>query len=238
MPTEISKRAPIAVAFDTNDLDTAQSWAKHMAQDVAIFKLGLEFFNFYGKSGINSVMSQGKDNLLFLDLKLHDIPNTVAGASKSIAELNPTYLTVHALGGGEMISAVSDALPNTRVTAVTVLTSLKQSDLSAMGIENEISDLATTLAISSVEYGARAIVCSPNEVSRLRACLPKDVHLITPGVRPAGEPNSDQSRVATPSEAISWGADFVVIGRPITRQWNPAQPELMLNRIREIADSC
>jgi orotidine-5'-phosphate decarboxylase len=156
------------------------------------------------------------DCKLFLDLKLHDIPNTVKGASESVARFNPDFLTVHASGGPAMIAAAASALPNTKITAVTILTSMSPSDLTAVGFEKSAQELAVRMAKMAVEAGARAIVCSPHEVSAIRAAVPNDITLITPGVRPIGADVADQSRVATPQEAIANGANIVVIGRPIT----------------------
>jgi len=213
-------KAPIAVALDGKDLATISSWAQAVAPHVAVLKVGLET---YLRDGANAIeAARATDCALFLDLKLHDIPNTVAGAARSVAHFRPEFLTVHALGGAAMIRAAADALPDTRVTAVTILTSMDESALRSIGIIDSPLDAAVRLAVLAVGAGARAIVCSPLEVAAIRAAVPADIVLITPGVRPAGADVGDQKRVATPQQAIADGADLVVIGRPITGATDPA----------------
>jgi orotidine-5'-phosphate decarboxylase len=158
--------------------------------------------------------SGGRD--VFLDLKLHDIPHTVAGAARAVAELAPTYLTVHASGGVAMVRAAVEELPSTKVAGVTVLTSLSAEQLAGIGFADAPRDAVRRLAVLAVEGGARALVCSPLEVAYVRAEVGADITLITPGVRPAGGATGDQSRVATPEQALADGADLVVVGRPIT----------------------
>jgi orotidine-5'-phosphate decarboxylase len=154
--------------------------------------------------------------MLFLDVKLHDIPATVRGAADALRDIAPDFLTVHASGGPNMISAACLALPDTRITAVTVLTSLSSDDLATLGLVGPAEEIVVRWALMAVEAGARAIVCSPLEVAAVRAVVPDDVVLITPGVRPAGVSTDDQKRVTTPEDAIRMGADLLVIGRPIT----------------------
>lgn len=214
-------KAPIAVALDGPDLATIRRWAAAVAPSVSTLKVGLETFLRDGAAAIDAV--RATDCQLFLDLKLHDIPNTVAGAARSIAHFAPTYLTVHALGGGDMIAAAANELPATRVTAVTILTSMDEAALRSIGIDDTALDAAVRLAKLAVDAGARAIVCSPQEVAAIRAVVPTDIHLITPGVRPAGSDAGDQKRIATPEQAIKDGADVVVIGRPITGADDPAR---------------
>jgi orotidine-5'-phosphate decarboxylase len=153
---------------------------------------------------------------VFLDLKLHDIPNTVAGACRAVADLRPDFLTVHALGGPAMVGAAAAALPDCHVTAVTILTSMSEDDLSAVGLRGSPLDAVLRLAEMAVSAGARALVCSPLEVAAVRAAVGSGVVLITPGVRPADSAHGDQQRVATPAEALADGADLLVVGRPIT----------------------
>jgi orotidine-5'-phosphate decarboxylase len=179
-------------------------------------KVGLETYLRDGDAAVHAAREASGGRDVFLDLKLHDIPNTVAGAARSVAHLAPAYLTVHASGGAAMIRAAADALPGTRVTAVTVLTSMTEDDLAAVGLQGPALDAARRLAVLAVSAGARAIVCSPQEVAAIRAEVPDDVVLITPGVRPAGVALGDQARVATPEQALADGADLLVIGRPIT----------------------
>ncbi|MBU6347487.1 MAG: orotidine-5'-phosphate decarboxylase [Actinomycetales bacterium] len=208
-------KAPIAVALDAPDLVTMQNWAKEVSPHVAVLKVGLEVFLRDGHESINAVR-QVSDCDVFLDLKLHDIPATVGGAARSVAKLAPKFLTVHASGGEQMISAAAEALPETLITAVTILTSLDQTQLTAMGWAGSAQDLVVGLAKQSVAAGARAIVCSPQEVAAVRAQVPSDIVLITPGVRPTGSDAGDQKRIATPQQALADGANILVIGRPIT----------------------
>ncbi|MGE3810560.1 MAG: orotidine-5'-phosphate decarboxylase [Candidatus Nanopelagicales bacterium] len=208
--------APIAVALDGPDLATITAWAAASGPHVSTMKVGLETYLRDGDAAVHAAREASGGRDVFLDLKLHDIPNTVAGAARSVAHLPPAYLTVHASGGSAMIRAAADALPGTRVTAVTVLTSMTDDDLAAVGLQGPALDAARRLAVLAVSAGARAIVCSPQEVAAIRAEVPDDIVLITPGVRPAGAALGDQARVATPEQALADGADLLVIGRPIT----------------------
>jgi orotidine-5'-phosphate decarboxylase len=208
--------APVAVALDAPDVDTAAQWAGQVAPSVSTLKIGLELYLAGGPEGVRTVMAQAPGCALFLDLKLHDIPNTVAGACRSVAALQPALLTVHALGGPAMITAAASALPDVRVTAVTVLTSMAAADLEAVGLVGPPQEAVLRLATMAVDAGARALVCSPQEVAAVRAAVGDDVLLVTPGVRPAGADLGDQQRVATPERALRDGADLLVVGRPIT----------------------
>jgi orotidine-5'-phosphate decarboxylase len=208
--------APIAVALDGPDLATITAWAAAAGPSVSTMKVGLETYLRDGDAAVHAARDASGGRDVFLDLKLHDIPNTVAGAARSVAHLAPAYLTVHASGGAAMVRAAADALPDTRVTAVTVLTSMSEEDLAAVGLLGPAIDAARRLAVLAVAAGARAIVCSPQEVAAIRAEVPRDIVLITPGVRPAGAALGDQQRVATPEQALADGADLLVIGRPIT----------------------
>jgi orotidine-5'-phosphate decarboxylase len=214
-------RAPIAVAMDAPDLATLRTWSMAVAPHVSTLKIGLEA---YCRDGAESVLAAREaasavgfgDIDLFLDLKLHDIPATVAGAARAVAHLQPDYLTVHAAGGPVMIEAAAQALPDTRIAAVTVLTSLDAVILDQIGMVGPSLDAAVRLATLAVQAGARAIVCSPVEVAAVRSAVPSDIVLITPGVRPPGSDAGDQRRIATPAQARADGADLLVIGRPIT----------------------
>lgn len=212
----MSDLAPIAVALDGPDLATITGWARSAGPYVSTMKVGLETYLRDGDAAVHAAREASGGRDVFLDLKLHDIPHTVAGAARSVAHLSPAYLTVHASGGAAMIRAAADALPETRVVAVTVLTSMSEDDLAAVGLRGPALDAARRLAVLAVGAGARAIVCSPQEVAAIRTEVPDDVVLITPGVRPAGAALGDQQRVATPEQAIADGADLLVIGRPIT----------------------
>lgn len=213
---------PIILAVDTTDLDVAKKWISATRTSISIYKIGLEFFLKFGIDGINRLRADF-DFELFLDLKLHDIPNTVTGACRSLLELDPYFLTVHAAGGAKMVAAAVSELPNTRITGVTILTSLDEADVKAIGFENDAVSSAAQLAKVAVSGGAKAIVCSPLEVAAIRNSIPKNISLITPGVRPIGSASADQSRVMTPAMAIQSGADFLVIGRPITEASDPGE---------------
>lgn len=211
----MTQRAPIAVALDTADLGMATAWAAAVAPAVRAVKVGLQLFCHEGPGAVEKVRAAA-DLELFLDLKLHDIPATVAGAARSLAPLAPTYLTVHAAAGPAAIDAAATALPDTRIAGVTILTSLSAADLDLLGIAGPPEAAVRRLARIAVDAGARALVCSPQEVAAVRAEVGADVTLITPGVRPAGADAQDQSRIATPARALADGADLLVIGRPIT----------------------
>ncbi|GLX06875.1 orotidine-5'-phosphate decarboxylase [Microbispora sp. NBRC 16548] len=212
--------APIAVALDAPDLETAARWAGLVTPHVTTVKVGLELYLRYGPDVIASV--RGASGVqVFLDLKLHDIPNTVGAAARAVARLKPTYLTVHAAGGPAMVRAAVEGAPNTQIAAVTLLTSLSEADLRQIGIQGPPADAARRMAAVAVGAGAQALVCSPREVAAVRAEVGPDVTLITPGVRPVGADTQDQARVATPEDAIAHGADLLVIGRPITGAPDP-----------------
>jgi orotidine-5'-phosphate decarboxylase len=227
--------SPLILALDSDDLSTAQQWIEATRESIDIYKVGLEFFLKHGAKGLQELREVSEFEL-FLDLKLHDIPNTVAGAVSSIRELKPRFLTVHAAGGGAMVKAAVEAAPEISITGVTVLTSLSAEELSLMGVEKSPLDYAVSLAKRASESGARAIVCSPLEVAAIRAEVGSQIELITPGVRPVGSELGDQSRVMTPSEAVAAGANFLVIGRPISSYFQRS-PEAMRERAHEILES-
>jgi orotidine-5'-phosphate decarboxylase len=212
---------PIAVALDTPDLAVAQQWVSAVAEHVSTAKVGLTLFYAEGPEAVEKIRAAA-DVDVFLDLKLHDIPATVAGAVRSVSRLAPRYLTVHAAGGPAMIAAAAQAAPEILITAVTILTSLGTDDLDRLGIAGPPVDAVRRLATLAVDAGARAIVCSPQEVASVRAAVGPDIVLITPGVRPAASDPGDQARVATPEQARTDGADLLVIGRPITGAADPA----------------
>lgn len=213
-------RAPIAVALDAPDVETAARWAQAVTPHVAVVKVGLELFCRCGPSVVDAVLG-GSGVGLFLDLKLHDIPNTVAGAASSVARLKPRYLTVHASGGADMVRAAVEAAPDVTIAAVTVLTSISADVLTSVGLSGPPLDAVRRLAALAVGAGAGALVCSPMEVAAVRAEVGPHVVLITPGVRPLGADAQDQARVATPAQALADGADLLVIGRPITGAADP-----------------
>jgi orotidine-5'-phosphate decarboxylase len=212
--------SPIFVAIDTPDLERALAIAKAVREHAGGVKLGLEFFSAAGPEGVRRIAALGLP--LFLDLKLHDIPNTVAKAVGALAPLEPAILTVHATGGHEMLLAAKRAAPPaTKVVAVTLLTSLDEADLGDLGIQWSPADQVTRLARLAREAGVDGIVCSGAEVSEARAAWPNGFFVV-PGIRPAGADVGDQKRVATPAGALKDGASVLVIGRPITAAADPA----------------
>lgn len=215
----MTMRAPIFLAIDCDDLEIAKSWVTVTQESVAGFKLGLEFFASFGSDGVKQIVDL-TDAELFLDLKLHDIPNTVAGATRAIAGLKPRFLTVHASGGTAMVNAAVIAGPNIDIAAVTVLTSLSTTDLSDIGFKSGPLESAVRLAALAVSAGAKAIVCSPLEISAIRLAVGPDITIITPGVRPTSSLSDDQQRTMDPKSAIAAGANYLVIGRPITSAWS------------------
>jgi orotidine-5'-phosphate decarboxylase len=216
----------VAVALDSADAKEIINWAAQTAPLAKAMKIGLQAYLRFGANIVENVREVAPDAEIFLDLKLHDIPATVRGAAQSLAQLRPDFLTVHASGGVEMIKAAAEALPETRITAVTVLTSLDSQALTDLGLAqgvDDIGDVVTAWSKLAVGAGARAIVCSPNEVAMVRGAVGPGITLITPGVRPSGDDTNDQARVSTPRAAQDGGADLLVIGRPITGSANPAK---------------
>ena len=216
----MQRLAPVAVALDAPDIDVAAHWATLVTPHVSTVKIGLELYLRYGPAVVATVRG-GSGVRVFLDLKLHDIPNTVAGAARAVAKLRPEILTVHAAGGADMIKAAVQAAPETLVAGVTLLTSIGDKDLAELGMEGSVSDAVRRMATLAVSAGARGLVCSPQEVAAVRAEVGEDILLITPGIRLAGATSDDQARIATPVEALKAGADLLVIGRPITRAADP-----------------
>jgi len=216
----LTQPAPIAVALDAPDLETAARWAGLVTPHVSTVKIGLELYLRYGPGVVASI--RGASGVqVFLDLKLHDIPATVAGAARAVAKLRPEIVTVHAAAGADVIRAAVQAAPDTMIAGVTVLTSLGSGDLDSIGMRGPVPDAVRRLALLAVQAGARALVCSPREVAAVRSEVGGTIKLITPGVRPAGMDRNDQARVATPEEAVRAGADLLVIGRPITGAPDP-----------------
>ena len=212
--------SPIILAVDTSDFDTARAWIDATRESIDIYKLGLEFFLTFGSAGIESIARESGASI-FLDLKLHDIPNTVKKSAGVVDHLHPRFLTVHASGGAAMISAAVSAVTSTSITAVTVLTSLADADLADLGYAKPALETAVSMARVATAAGATSIVCSPLEIEAIRAVIPRSVEIITPGVRPSDEAGGDdQMRTMTPAQAVSAGANFLVIGRPITSRWS------------------
>jgi orotidine-5'-phosphate decarboxylase len=215
-------RSPLVLALDTDDLDQALDWAERAGPAIGMVKVGLELFCAHGDRAVRALTDEG--HRVMLDLKLHDIPATVARAVGAAADLEVELVTVHALGGPAMLAAAAGAAPDRlAVAAVTVLTSHAEAELGAIGLDGA-SALAERLARLALDAGCQALVCSPREASRLRALAGPGIHLICPGVRPrsSGVVGDDQARVATPAEAVRAGADWLVVGRPITQAADPA----------------
>ena len=219
LPADARDRLIVALDFPSaaeaitlvDRLDGACQW----------FKVGLELYLAAGNSIIKALEDRGHS--VFLDLKLHDIPNTVAGAVRSVAAIGPGLLTVHAAGGPVMLKAAADATANGPVLlAVTVLTSMDGPQLQSVGVFDSPADQVLRLANVAIASGIRGLVCSPEEVGRLRAALGPQIILVTPGIRPAGSAAGDQKRTATPGVAIAAGASYLVVGRPITEAPEPA----------------
>jgi orotidine-5'-phosphate decarboxylase len=212
--------SPIYVAIDTSDPDTAQLLAKAVGRDAGGLKLGLEFFCANGPAGVRDLAPSGLP--IFLDLKLHDIPNTVAKAVQSLRPLEPAILTVHAAGGRAMLEAAKAAAPaSTKVVAVTVLTSLDAADLDVIGYRGSPRDQVMQMAELARASGLDGIVCSGAEVAEVHAAW-RDGFFVVPGVRPVGAEMGDQKRAVTPREARDRGASVLVVGRPVTGAADPA----------------
>ena len=211
----------IIVALDTDSPDSALSTVRTLAGEVGIFKVGMELFPRGGPDLVRRIRDAGAD--VFLDLKFHDIPNTAAGAVRSAAALGVRFTTVHASGGREMLARAAEAARGTGTTvlAVTVLTSLDEADLSEIGFSGSPAAMVLRLAKTASEEGIGGIVCSAKEVSAVRDLVGKSTVLVTPGVRLPEDAAGDQKRVVTPFDAVRAGADFLVVGRPITKAADP-----------------
>jgi orotidine-5'-phosphate decarboxylase len=218
-------RSPIYVAIDTPDIARAREIVGRVRNHVGGIKLGLEFFSAHGQAGVREMAAL--DLPIFLDLKLHDIPNTVAKAVQALHGLQPAILTVHAAGGRAMMEDAKAAAPaGTRVVAVTVLTSLDSDDLTSIGIESDTHAQVQRLTLLAREAGLDGVVCSGNEVKAAKKLWPQGFFVV-PGIRPAtkaemsGNGHADQKRVMTPRQALDQGASILVIGRPITQAEDP-----------------
>ena len=218
--------SPVAVALDAPDLPTVLRWAAEVGPYVSVVKVGLETYLRDGRAAVTQV-AQASGRPVFLDLKLHDIPNTVAGAVRSLLSLKPAMMTLHAAGGAAMIAAAraeaeKAGADRPMLLAVTVLTSIDADTLASTGVAASPADQVLRLARLALAAGADGLVCSPQEAGVLRAALGPSPFLVVPGVRPAGSALGDQARTATPAEAVAAGADWIVVGRPITGAPDPA----------------
>jgi orotidine-5'-phosphate decarboxylase len=223
----------LIAALDTADPEQARRWAEAVAPYCGLLKLGLEFCLAHGPEGVRGIAAPA-----FLDLKLHDIPNTVAGAVRAVLPLAPRMVTLHAAGGTAMIEAARRAAETAGAArplllAVTVLTSLDAAALHATGVTGGVGEQALRLALLALSAGADGLVCSPREVAVLRYTLGSGPVLVVPGIRPRGSPAGDQVRTLTPREAIAAGADWIVVGRPITGAADPGAAAAAI--AREIA---
>ena len=216
-------RQNLIVALDVSSAAAAQKIVAAIGDSALIYKVGMQLFTAEGPGVVRDLIASGRR--VFLDLKYHDIPNTVASAVREAANLGVGMLTVHAGGGGKMLRAAADAArsinPALMVLGVTVLTSMDDQDLDKTGVRGRVVEQVVRLAGLAITNGCQGVVASAREASELRAKLGAHFLIVTPGVRPAGKEHGDQTRVVTPSEAIAAGATYIVVGRPITAATNP-----------------
>ena len=216
-------RQNLIVALDVSSAAAAQRIVAAVGVSALTYKVGMQLYTAEGPSIVRELVDSGRR--VFLDLKYHDIPNTVAAAVREAAGLGVSMLTIHAAGGGKMVHAAVEAArsvnPALMVLGVTVLTSMDEQDLEKVGVRGHVSDQVLRLAGLALTSGCQGIVASALEASELREELGKHFLIVTPGVRPAGKDHGDQSRVVTPTQAIAAGATYIVVGRPITDAANP-----------------
>lgn len=214
----------LIVALDVPDAPAAHALVRRLEGTCTWFKVGLELFAASGPAVLEPILERGHS--VFLDLKFHDIPNTVAGAVRAAARLGVRMLTVHASGGPAMLAAARSALEGVtdppELLAVTLLTSMDPAQMSAAGLTRSPSEQVELLARMALEAGLRGFVCSPREVAAVRALAGPDSTLVVPGIRPENSDAGDQKRIATPAEALRMGASYLVVGRPITQAPDPA----------------
>jgi orotidine-5'-phosphate decarboxylase len=217
-------RQRLIVALDVSSAAAARKVVAAVGDSAISYKVGMQLFTAEGPSIVRELLQSRRQ--VFLDLKYHDIPNTVAHAVAEAAKLGVQMLTVHAAGGGKMLRAATDAArevnPSLLILGVTVLTSLDDQDLDNLGVRGRVEDQVLSLATLALESGCRGVVTSAREAAKLRGELGNDFAIVTPGVRPMGTDRGDQARVATPAEAIASGATHIVVGRPITAAADPA----------------
>ena len=221
----MSEKPLIYCALDTNDLVHAIQLAKKIGPVTKGLKLGLEFFNAFGAEGLHTIMEACPEADIFVDLKYHDIPNTVAGAVNALCKsIHPGFLNVHAAGGEQMMRAAKEACPaDTKMLAVTILTSLSYEELCKVGYKDDsVEARVRDMALLAQKSGLDGVVCSAHEIAMLREACGPDFTLMVPGIRPKGADIGDQKRVMGPKEALEAGASHLVIGRPITQADDPA----------------
>ena len=227
-------RKRLILALDTPDLESAASLLDRLEGQVGVVKVGLELFTACGPTAVEAVQKRGYD--VFLDLKLHDIPNTVAGAVRSAGRLGVSMLTVHTGGTGPMLEAAREAADSSlKLLGVTLLTSIGEEDLAPACISGTPASIVEARASLAAASGLGGIVCSPKEIVAVRARIGKEMSIVTPGIRPGGAAMGDQKRAATPTSAISDGSDYLVVGRPITAAPNPAVSAAAI--VSEIAEA-
>jgi len=215
-------RDRLIVALDVPQGDAARALVERLAGHVGLFKVGSQAFTAAGPELVREIVGRGEK--VFLDLKFHDIPNTVAGAVASASRLGVSLVDVHGLGGRAMMEAAVGALPamGTRLLAITILTSHDEDTLGEIGVNGSMAESVRRLAQLAKEAGADGVVASPHEVALVREACGSDFLIVTPGIRPAGVALGDQARAATPAAALAAGADYLVVGRPITGAADPA----------------
>jgi orotidine-5'-phosphate decarboxylase len=218
----MNARDRLIVAVDVPDADTAWGLIDRLGGHVGLFKIGSQLFTAAGPGFVHEIVGRGES--VFLDLKFHDIPNTVAGAVSSASRLGVSLIDVHGLGGRAMLEAAVGALPamNTRLLAITILTSHDEESLGQVGVNGSMHDSVRRLALLAREAGVDGVVASPHEVGLIRETCGPDFLIVTPGIRPAGSAAGDQVRAATPAAALRAGANYLVVGRPITSSHDPA----------------
>ena len=230
----LGMRDRLIVALDVSSASEARQMVQSIGEAAGIYKVGLQLFTSEGPEIVRDLVSSGRK--VFLDLKLHDIPNTVSHAVKAAAELSVHMLTVHAGGGAAMMQAAVEASAGrVNVLAVTVLTSLSADDLHEVGVPAEVADQAVRMAALAQRAGCQGIISSPRELAPLRKQVGNDFMIVTPGIRPAGAETHDQQRIATPALAIGNGASHIVVGRPITHAADPAKAAQAIIREMESA---
>jgi orotidine-5'-phosphate decarboxylase len=232
----VKARDRLIVALDVPKAEDAHALVERLAGRVGLFKVGSQAFTAAGPELVRAIVARGER--VFLDLKFHDIPNTVAGAVASAARLGVSLVTVHGLGGRAMLEAAVGALPamGTKLLAITVLTSHDDDTLDEIGVNGNVAESVIRLALLAKDAGIDGVVASPHEVALIREACGSDMLIVTPGIRPAGAASGDQARAATPLAALAAGADYLVVGRPITEAADPAKAAEAIVREMEGAE--